>query len=1089
MSQALADDSFPASATLDRFQALLDVLPAAVYATDAQGIVTFANQAAAELAGRAVEIGQDKWCVSWRLFYPDGRPLPHNECPMARALKERRPIRGVELIAERPDGVRVPILPYPTPIFDKTGRLTGAVNLLIDISAAKRTEIALQAQTQRFDVLNRIGKMLAGDLDLERIVQLVTDSATVVSGARFGTLFFKSVDKQGERYEPYASSGTPASAFEKFVVARNAAMLEPTFAGKAIVRSDDLRKDPRHAKHDRQNENGVSITSYLAVPIVSRSGEVHGGLFLGHDRPGIFTKETEQVVAGIAAHAAIAIDNGRLLQKAQQEVEHRRRVDFAQRRLAAIVEFSEDAIIGKDLNGVLTDWNAGAEHLFGYTAAEVVGKPVTILFPADHLDEEPGILARIQRGESIQHYETVRQRKDGTRVDVSLTISPIKDEEGRIIGASKIIRDVTARKRSEEVLARRVNELGATYELIDGLHRAQSLEDMHKAAMYAIFRALRCDRASILLFDDAGVMKFVASQGLSPAYRTAVEGHSPWRPDSINAIPIVEPDIDTADLTRALRSAVKNEGIGALAFIPLVAGGKVIGKFMVYYDQPHQFGGGEMALAVSIANQFSFGVTRWRAEEARRRAEEELRENEERERERAAELQAIMEAAPVSIWITRDPECAIITGNRTANEFLRLAPDAPPHLSATQGEWSENFDMFVGGEPLSIAGSPIQRAAHGEEVRNAEGEIRFKDGTSRFLLGNATPLRDQEGSPYGAVATFVDITERKQMEEALRAREAELEIIINRTPFMLTRCTRDLRYGIVSQAYARMIGRTPEDLVGKAIVEVIGEDGMRTIRPFIERVLEGNRVEYEEEVHFAGVGARFLHAVYTPERDEQGGVTGWIASILDVTERKRAETQRDLLVAELSHRVKNTLATVVSIARQSFAKNPNVEEARRSFDARILALAQTHTRLAETSWSGVLFETLLLDEFEPYRRDDGGNVRLSGPAIALSPVCILTLGMAIHELATNAAKYGALSTKEGIVEVVWDLDLHDRLRIRWTERAGPPVEVPKRIGFGRQLLERATAAGLKGGVELDFAPAGLACTITIPTSGNVMGVL
>lgn len=225
----------------------------------------------------------------------------------------------------------------------------------------------------------------------------------------------------------------------------------------------------------------------------------------------------------------------------------------------------------------------------------------------------------------------------------------------------------------------------------------------------------------------------------------------------------------------------------------------------------------------------------------------------------------------------------------------------------------------------------------------------------------------------------------------------------------------------------------------------------------------------------------------TPMFNKAGKLVGAVNMLVDVTERKRAEAQRDLLVAELSHRVKNTLATVVSIARQSFAKNPNVDEARRSFDARILALAQTHTRLAEANWSGVLFETLLLDEFAPYRRQDGGNVRLAGPPIALSPRCVLTLGMAIHELATNAAKYGALSTKEGVVDVAWNIDAQTgALNIRWSESGGPPVAEPKRTGFGRQLLERAMAAGLKGAVELDFAPAGITCTIAIPASDNIM---
>jgi PAS domain S-box-containing protein len=120
------------------------------------------------------------------------------------------------------------------------------------------------------------------------------------------------------------------------------------------------------------------------------------------------------------------------------------------RRLAAIVESSDDAIIGKDLNGVIVSWNQGAERLFGYTQDEVVGKPVTILIPADRQDEEPSILARIRRGERIGHYETIRRRKDGSLVEVSLTVSPIKSLDGRVVGASKIARDITQQRRAQE---------------------------------------------------------------------------------------------------------------------------------------------------------------------------------------------------------------------------------------------------------------------------------------------------------------------------------------------------------------------------------------------------------------------------------------------------------------------------------------------------------------------------------------------------------------------------------------------------------------------------------------------------------------
>ena len=120
-------------------------------------------------------------------------------------------------------------------------------------------------------------------------------------------------------------------------------------------------------------------------------------------------------------------------------------------RLAAIVEFSDDAIISEDLNGIIATWNHGAEKLFGYEAEEVVGKPITILIPPERQDEEPSILARIKRGERIEHYETVRQHKDGRRIEISLTVSPIMDAAGTVVGASKIARDITQRKRTEKI--------------------------------------------------------------------------------------------------------------------------------------------------------------------------------------------------------------------------------------------------------------------------------------------------------------------------------------------------------------------------------------------------------------------------------------------------------------------------------------------------------------------------------------------------------------------------------------------------------------------------------------------------------------
>ena len=252
---------------------LLAAMPVAVYMTDTDGVITFFNEAAAELWGNRPTIGSTKWCGSWRLRHPDGSPMALDECPMAKAIRAQHEVGWGEAVAERPDGTLVPFLAHPTPLRNASGTTVAMVNTLLDL----RTQM---------------------------------------------------------------------------------------------------------------------------------------------------------------------------------------KADEARMRLVAIVESSMDAIVSKDINGVITSWNDAAEHLFGYTASEAIGRPVTILIPEDHLSEETSIISRIRAGERVPTYETIRRRRDGSLVPVSLTVSPIRDAIGRIIGASKIARDISGYKESEErirVLMREVN--------------------------------------------------------------------------------------------------------------------------------------------------------------------------------------------------------------------------------------------------------------------------------------------------------------------------------------------------------------------------------------------------------------------------------------------------------------------------------------------------------------------------------------------------------------------------------------------------------------------------------------------------------
>jgi PAS domain S-box-containing protein len=255
-----------------RFRSMLLALPAAVYATDREGRITLFNDQAAMLWGRRPDIGKDLWCGSWRIFRPDGTPLPHDQCPMAIALREGRTVRGHEIVVQRPDGTRLCILPYPELLRDVSGEIVGAVNMLVDITDRKRAE---------------------------------------------------------------------------------------------EVRS----------------------------------------------------------------------------------------------RLAAIVESSDDAIITKNFDGIITSWNKGAERIFGYSTEEIVGRPITTLTTPESSDDPLRILERIRRGERVEHYETLRRTKDGRDICVSLTVSPVRDSTGRIMGASKIARDITEQKRLEEALRDRTRQL------------------------------------------------------------------------------------------------------------------------------------------------------------------------------------------------------------------------------------------------------------------------------------------------------------------------------------------------------------------------------------------------------------------------------------------------------------------------------------------------------------------------------------------------------------------------------------------------------------------------------------------------------
>jgi PAS domain S-box-containing protein len=414
---------------------LLDLLPAAIYTTDAAGRITYFNEAAARLWGCRPELGKAEFCGSWKLYWPDGRPLPHDQCPMARALKEGRAIHGMEAVAERPDGTRVPFMPYPTPLLDADGTLIGAVNMLVDISERNAAERTLTRHLEEHSALFEFTNRLFRATSATHIYEAALDAILRALGCQRASILL--FDEKGVM--TFVASRGLSEAYRK-AVEGHSPWTRDLKDPPPIAFNDVECADIEEALKATILTEGIGAVAFVPV---EAGGELSGKFMTYFDCPHAFT------TAELDLAVVIARQLGFSLARYNAE-EARRRAEQASRLLSAIVEASDDAIVSKDLNGVVTSWNRGAQILFGYTAAEMIGKPITLLIPAHLQSEEPKILDRIRRGERVEHYDTVRVRKNGEFIDISLSVSPVRDADGNIVGASKIARDITDRKRSAD---------------------------------------------------------------------------------------------------------------------------------------------------------------------------------------------------------------------------------------------------------------------------------------------------------------------------------------------------------------------------------------------------------------------------------------------------------------------------------------------------------------------------------------------------------------------------------------------------------------------------------------------------------------
>jgi PAS domain S-box-containing protein len=361
------------------------------------------------------------------------------------------------------------------------------------------------------------------------------------------------------------------------------------------------------------------------------------------------------------------------------------------------------------------------------------------------------------------------------------------------------------------------------------------------------------------------------------------------------------------------------------------------------------------------------------------------------------------------------------------------------------------------------------------------GELRHicKDGreviveSRHQLLGDGTVIEVNR-----------DVTEKKRIERALRETEERLHWIASIVEFSDDAIVSKNLDGIITswnKGAERVFGYTAEEAIGQPITIVIPQDRQDEERTILTRIRRGERIDHFETVRQRKHGGLIVVSLtISPVRNAEGKILGASKIARDVTEQKRSQEQIATLAREAEHRSKNLLANVQAMVNLSQADA--VDDLKRAIEGRIQTLANVHSLFVATRWIGAELSTIARQELAPYSKTGDMRVRISGPEVLLEPNTAQAIAVTLHELATNAAKYGSLSLSNGQIELNWSHEDDGRLNLRWTEMGGPPVRAPTRRGFGGRIIEQMIGQ-LKGETRFDWRAEGLVCEITLRLHG------
>ena len=704
--------------------------------------------------------------------------------------------------------------------------------------------------------------------------------------------------------------------------------------------------------------------------------------------------------------------------------------------LVAAAPTALDAIPGAvylcDKDGWLIRYNSEAAALWGRTPSldgvreRFCGSHRLFLPDGTPLPAEECPMADAVRvGTATRNAEVIMERPDGERFTALVNIRALKDRRGNIQGAINCFQDISAHKAMEQEVRQKTNDLEDFFE--------NSAVGLHIVSGEGII--LRANQAELNL------LGYTAEEYVG---RHIAEFHAdaPVIGDILQKLSCGERLDRYPARLRAKDGSVKD----------------------VLITSNSRFSDGKFV----NTRCFTMDVTHMReAERARRESEE--------------RLAATYEAATVGI-AEADKTGRLLRVNDALCKMLGRSREQLLAMTF--------FDFTDEGDRVEDAANYALQVKGDLDSYSIRKRARKPDGSTVFLDVYGSAVRDQEGHFLYGVRVLQDVTDAKRMEDRIRESEQHMRDLLEGLPAAVYTTDANGRITFFNKACIDMAGRTPQ----------LGDEWCVTWRlytpdgaplphdqcPMAVALKEDRAVRGVEAIAERPDGTFVPFIPYpTPLHDADGTLIGAINMLVDITERKQAENRQKTLIDELNHRVKNTLATVQSLAAQTARHADDLQDFSKRYEKRLLGLARAHDLLTKRHWEDAPLDFLAREVLAP--TSFGERIRIDGPSVPLKPRAALSLTMALTELATNATKYGALSSETGILVLTWQIReaaTQNTLDLLWQESGGPPVQAPTRRGFGTRLMERCIERDLSGELDLVFDLQGLRCRIAIPLEGR-----